>query len=398
MSEPTHEVDASNAPADAQLQKPFPAPSIPVVDRPGDGGEDLPERAPSPRDEAIDSIIDSYQARVQEEISEQTAEDIAAAGMPLEEGVDQADDESLPVQPPEPGLESQQAMHPTPSDNSGLPPEAQQSPLADHIVMQNGVPHVQLNVNGNIILKPLNDVIAAEQSMAAANERHRENAAWQRQLEAREHALRSAEQQQLMQPASARAVAPPPNLGVDDEKLTAQAKEAVAEIFQGDEDTAAEKLVAFARNLAQPQGPQVDPNQIAAEAAARARRELAEDQYKGAIQAGWEQFKMDFPDIATNPGLLNYCDGLTDAIEMEHPDWTPTMVMAEAGRKTRAWMDGFKSPTPAENPLVDRQQRKQELKPLPRPMTATQQPAPEQPAPTPSDYLDEVRAARGQAV
>lgn len=288
-----------------------------------------------------------------------------------------------------------QPMHPAQPAVSPLPAELQGNPLAPFIIMQGDVPMMKMNVNGKVVLKPLTEIQSAEQSFQAANVRHRENANWQKDLQKREQQLEQSRQLMQRQPAS-----PPAPADVNDETLLVKAKETISEMYNGDEDTAAQKLVDFVRGLPQAQrAPQVDYVEIGRQAAATAKREIQEEGFQDAVDTGWEQFKLDYPDLATDRGLVRHADSLTDTIEAANPRWSPTQVMAEAGNQTRAWRDTFSTPeVPPENPLLHRHERKQELTPLPPIKTGTPVPEPEEPDQSPSDYIAELRAGRGQDV
>jgi hypothetical protein len=396
MAEPTLHEDASQ-------QKAFPDPDVPMVDKPGDGGED-PSPAVSARDEALANLYADYDGAVQEEISEQTPDDYLVAGMP-------PPDEDVTAEPPSrdansrlpsqqqpaqldpDGAESVAPMHPAPAERDPLPEELQGNPLADFIVMQGNVPMMKMNVNGQMVLRPLTEVQSAENSMSAANVRHRENAAWQKDLQQREQNMQDALQRstQPSQPS------PPAPADVNDGELLVKAKETISEMYQGDEELAAQKLVEFARSLPQaPAAQQVNANEIEMRAVARAKREIQEEGFRDAVQDGWNAFVGNYPDLAADRGLVRYADGLTDTIEKEHPTWSPTQVMAEAGNQTRVWRDQFKTPANEPDPLRDRRETKRELTPLPSPKTGRQEPEPEEPDQTPADYIAELRESRGQ--
>jgi len=393
MAEPTLNEDASQ-------QQAFPDPEVPMVDKPGDGGED-PTPAVSERDEKLADLYANYDGAVQEEIDEQTPEDYLVAGMvppDVQAEPPEGDatsrlpgEQQAPLNPD--GAESVQPMHPAPAANNPLPAELQGNPLADFIVMQGDVPMMKMNVNGQMVYRPLSEVQSAENSMSAANVRHRENAAWQKDLQLREQNMLDTQQR-----ATVSQPLPPAPADVNDDALLAKAQETISEMYQGDEELAAQKLVEFVKNLPQAQpAQQVNANEIETRAVARAKREIQEEGFQVAVKDGWNTFVKDYPDLASDRGLVRYADGLTDTIEADHPTWNPTQVMAEAGVQTRAWRDSFKAPAPVvADPLRDRRETKRELTPLPSPKTGRQEPEPEEPEQTPADYIAELRASRGQ--
>jgi len=146
--------------------------------------------------------------------------------------------------------------------------------------------------------------------------------------------------------------------------------------------------------------PQIDTNAIAALAASRARQEIAVEDNQRALSVGLSKFTSSYPDIAADPDLFALADRKTNAIAEEHPEWTPEQVMLEAGRVTREWVTGIsgrpRNPTLQNNTLQDRQQRKQNLKPMPQSRTA--RPAPVEPIDdSAAAAVAEMRKARGQA-
>ena len=115
------------------------------------------------------------------------------------------------------------------------------------------------------------------------------------------------------------------------------------------------------------------------------------------MKTGYNKFVDSYPEIANDENLFRYADSLTDAIAVENPEWVPSEVMLEAGKRTREWVETFKTPEPSEKPNNDRQERKRNLRPMPRARQGTPEKEVVEKEPTAGDYITELRKQRGQA-
>lgn len=306
----------------------------------------------------------------------------------------------------EPGLQTQEAMHqPAPEQKDELPAALQDDPLADYIVMDGKAAMFRTKVDGQDRLIPLETARATLQKHVAADIRLQQAAKERKDLEAREEAIRQNEAA-LNARINSKSNSPPSvDSDVSDQDLRKEAQAVVNTLFTGSEDEAVEGLTAFLGKSRQARGPQVDQTEVINQAVARAKAELLADREREALvvkqkdlNTGFEKFSNDYPEIVGDVNLFRYADGMTDTIEAEHPEWAPSQIMAEAGVRTRAWIESLKGPAPAaKDPAPnDRHNRKRNLTPMPKARSAVQQRQQEAPPETPASIIAEMRGARGQ--
>lgn len=394
----TNEATPQGAPqgAEPKTEKPFPDPPLGEgVDSGQKNSDDTPKMV-SPRDAVLmdmDSRIDEERQR---EITAFQTDLAEATGM---------------EPPAEPGVASVDKMHPEDDDkNSQLPDGLKNDPLADYIVMDGDKAMFRTKVYGEERLIPLDTARTQLQKHVAAEIGLQQVARERKELEEREEQIRKNEaalaQRVSQAPASPPSESQTPD--VSDQDLENEAREVISSMFTGTEDEAVKHLTNLLRTTRQPTGPQVDPEEIANQAVAAAKQTLADKQAEedaarklADINAGFEQFGKDYPDILGDENLFRYADSLTDSIETEHPDWNPSQVMAEAGKKTREWVESLKGDTASElDPQPDngRQVRKKNLRPMPQARSAAHEVGePEETPDTPQSVMDEVRRSRGQA-
>ncbi len=347
---------------------------------------------PNPRDAIIANVeqklqqeregdIKDYQEALHEEETP-TDPDGAASVAPLH-------DESPPEAPP------------------ALPQDLEGDPLADYVVMHEGKPMFKVRVDGQDMMMPLDRARQQIQKHEAAEVRLQNAAALQRQLDERAQALE--ENEAAFNAKIAEQTTPPPvDVEIDDDDtLLAEAKDVLTTMFQGNEDDAAQKLTTLlkqTRTPAQPQAPVIDPKAIVKEATAAAVQEISDADKQRDLQTGYAQFKNDFPDIIGDQNLYVMADRMTDEIQAEHPDWLPSQLMQESGKRTRDWVAKMKGNTSQEPPIdtdtnTTRQERKEDLVPIPTAAAGAQQPLGEpgeEPEQTPQEVIAEMRESRGQ--
>jgi hypothetical protein len=307
---------------------------------------------------------------------------------------------------PEPGLQYQEELNPSEKETTGMEQFAG-DPLEEFIELDaNGQPMFRSVVNGQQQLIPLDKARATIQKHESADQRLQEAASWKQTLEQREQALVAREtdlQVKLAGMHEEQSGAPSDtdaNLN-DDVDLEAEAREVVSGLFTGTEDEAAVKLADLlkkTKGAAPAATPQVDPQELADRAAATVRQQLTAEQQEKDINDGYQKFIKDYPEIAADDVLFDFADSMTDKIRAEHPDWTPSQVMLEAGAKVR---ERVGTPAPEQTPaIVDetRQERKRNLRPLPAARQGVQETEPEERPETPTDVLAGIREARGQVM
>ena len=191
---------------------------------------------------------------------------------------------------------------------------------------------------------------------------------------------------------------------MSDQDLQREAQAVVKTLFTGSEDEAVASLTSLLGKTSQARRPSVNPDEVVSQAVAAARAERAAEREREALEAkqkdlnaGFEKFSEEYPDIVGDINLFRYADGMTDTIAEEHPDWAPSQVMSEAGVRTREWIEALKGGAkPADPTPNDRHNRKRNLKPMPQIRSAVQEREQEAPPETPASILADMRNARGQ--
>lgn len=264
-----------------------------------------------------------------------------------------------------------------------------EDPLGKYVVRtKDGKPMFKTLVDGQERLIPLERAHAELQKLNAGDERLRQAAERRKELEARETALRQNEEA-FKRRQHPRATPAPV---IDDRKLAA---ELVRSLVSEPEDKAAERMAETFKAIRQASAPAVDLEAIEARAADRAVRTIAEQSHKEALLTGFDQFKQNYPEIASDSDLFKLADSKSELIAEQHPDWKPQQVMDEAGRQTRAWLKSIGAPV-REQPKVpsSNQQRKQNLVPMPQARSVRPAaPTPEREQ-TPAEIVAEIRKQR----
>jgi hypothetical protein len=343
-----------------------------------------------------DAIFETMEAKIEEQRLAEMGE--------YETGVrDDELDGGAPVI--EPGLNEQEAMHPAAEPDNGLPAELKNDALAEFIVMDGEDAMFRTKVDGEERLIPLSTAKAQLQKHVAAEIRLSQAAKERKDLDAREELIQRNEATLNARIQASEASPPSVTPDVSDQDLQVEAQQVVKTLFTGDENEAVESLTALLAKTRQAPGPQVNSQELVAEAVATTRRELAAERAQEAevqtekdITAGYGDFSKDYPSIVADAALFRYADGMTDAIAEEHPDWAPGKVMATAGQRTLAWVESLKGPKPAVDPGLenDRHNRKRKLTPMPASHSAVQERQVEEAEETPQSILEATRAARGQ--
>jgi hypothetical protein len=225
------------------------------------------------------------------------------------------------------------------------------------IFVKDGVQMVKLKVSGNVIERPLTDVVGIAQKNLLADRRLREATELQKaaqirltEIDARETAL-NARSTQL--PTSSGAE-------VDKADIDSFSKDFIQALFRGTPEEAEAMVTKFQTRFS---GAGIDTKALIAEAAEIARQEaknaLLSDkatQQQQALdadmQAGWSSLTTDFPEIVTDDVLYSMVDRLTEDLAQEHPEWKPSQVMAKAAETvaSRVGLKKVSERTPAPAP------------------------------------------------
>ncbi len=358
-------------------------------------------------DAAADPGLAHNQDAINREIQESNAAAIAAG--------------TLQPSDPNDGAASRIPMHPEQAAPVAdpLPAEIAADPLSEYIVMENGQPMFQAKVNGETKLIPLEQARRQIQIGTAAEVRMQQAAAFEQStthtLDERERGI-AIREAALAQRTAAAPAPVPAKADLTYEDLLDETREIFSTAFSGTEEDAAKKLATTLLKIRAPTAMSavpIDERAIVSKAARAAVTAVQNVGKKQDVQDGYTQFKLDYPELMDDPILYKMADGMTDGIEQEHPDWKISQVMAEAGKRTRAWVNKVKgvepdpvptpgttnTPAPTQHPTQNRQERKAELVRMPTAAASAvhQAPAdvPEEDQ-TPAEAFAELKSSRGQ--
>jgi hypothetical protein len=285
------------------------------------------------------------------------------------------------------------------AESEGVPVGTESAPAAevapqdqdDEVVVKiNGkekkVPRAKVEEAGGV--QAYQKAAAAAEELRLAKEERRRVQEYEQQLQAKAQQLQAYEQQ-ISQRAVQQPASPPPVQAGELKQMATQYHEAV---LNGDIDTASELLIKLqgAQKQATP-----DADAIARKAAAEARAALeaerkAERQlmFERERQEAVARFEEEFSDIAEDPELRDFADLKTIKIMQEHPEWAPAKVIDEAARQVREAL--------GKKPVVtsDKVEAKRSMNPV-RSGSVRAAPKPVPKAPTRSQYVENLRKARG---
>lgn len=338
--------EAGVIPSDASSeQEPTPAITEPGQSEqpPGETGaaqEKTEERPLSPREEAMNRIIEMQEQATEEE-EQATEEEVQA-------------------------LEAQEPP---------AKPEPQSAEPGTLTVKVDGIEtEIPIEQAKSVIQKNL----AADKRLNDAALKQKQLNDWEQQLVQREQALQS--------PPVAPVETPP-----GDTKELIQT--AVDKLYDGNTDEAVDALgkLIEGRGNTTP----VNPEQIVQQAVSEMTQQARKQEYQKELTQGQQKFATEFNDIASDPILFNVADDLTLQLIPQHPDWTPTQVIMEAGRQTREWANKLRGNS---NGTSRRAERKAQLQSLPRSngSMAYQPPKPDNEPQTPTDIINQMKEQRGQ--
>ena len=263
------------------------------------------------------------------------------------------------------------------------------------VFLKNGQWVTTVKVNGAETTVPFEGLKVSHQKDSASQQRFEEAAAKEKWLNQKESQLRSYVQKLQTQQAT-----PPPTQGDEpktDTNFTEVAKEYHQALYEDDADKAAELLQTLTSGRSQGATPNVEEavNKALQEAFSRQQMEQARAQqrdYQKSVKdaVGW--FETEYPEIAGNAELRAIADNRTVTIMKEKPSLAPGYVIQAAAEYAREWANlnlGGKS--------NERTARKQRIVSEPKPARKSAKIGEdEELEKTPSQVIEDMRAERGQ--
>jgi len=366
-----------------------------------------PEHVPNPRDAILNGMDDRIDAQRQEEQRSYLLDNAEELGLDIN---DPAIPRAAAQKEPDPkadGAQTVKSMHPPKEKAPVAPPEGfEQHEMAQYIIMHNGEPHMKTKVHGVDKLIPMSRVQAQVQKLDAAEVSLQESNRFKKELDQREVAIRQNET--ALQNRMGQLATSPPAQGVVSDELIAKSKEIISTLFRGDEDTAAKGLADLLTRTRAPvnTAPAFDATQIANQAAEVAVSKMTQIELEKDAVKGLDEFTKVYPDIMADTVLYRIADKMTDVVEEEHPEWPPSKLMMEAGKRTRDWLARQKGETPPEeddlqppaNLDTNRKERKENLVRIPNPALGARSlhGVTEVEVETPHDTIAAIRESRGQ--
>jgi len=314
----------------------------------------------SPRDAAMEQIVEDRELEVFTEIVEQ-ADDLSGTS---EEVVDE-----------------EEIQHEDPT-----------SP----VFLKNGQWFTTVKINGAETNVPFEGLKVSHQKDAASQQRFEEAAVKEKWLNQKESQLRSYVQKLQTQ----KQATPPPtqdDAPKTDTNFTEVAKEYHQALYEDDADKAAELLQTLTTGRSQVATPNVEEavNKALQEAFSRQQMEQARTQqqdYQKSVKdaVGW--FETEYPEIAGNAELRAIADNRTVTIMKEKPSLAPGYVIQAAAEYAREWASlNLSSGT------NERTARKKRIVSEPKPARKSAKIGEDEPEnKSSSQIIEDMRAERGQ--
>lgn len=287
-----------------------------------DNNDTVVESTPhlNPRVAAMDAIASKVDAAVREEI-----------GLPPED--DESGNVATPEETPDPDKEEK------PEERKVIKPAEDVAPDKPYRKMVDGEVRWVTKVDGEERIADDDEIIRGYQKNQTASKRLEDAANRQKELDAREAALRAEEARIAEQVKKIQTPLSEPQgseVAVADE---ADYDALLTAIYEGD-NTKAKKLLGKLQiggraPVATP--PAVDLDGIAEKAAAKAADRIA-------MNTAMEKFQKDYTDIVANPHLAKVADGFLEE-ELRNKPFAD--ALEEAGKRTREWIAEI-TPKPAE--------------------------------------------------
>ena len=287
--------------------------------------------------------------------------------------------------------------------------EDESNPISDKSRQKPG-PKAQVEVTVNGVTRKVDKTkvdaaggVEAYQMMVAGQEKLRLVAQRQRELDDREADIKRRQKElddRELAPPKVEASIKRPDLAAPAEdqqsKLRRQANDA---LLDGDTEESArlnaladENLVTLATNNAVRH---VEQTQTQKEAARLRDSEIIEArQREAAIAKGTAEFAIEFPEIMSDANLFSLADEQTVLIAKEHPDWTPSQVIHQAGRNVSKWVSEQGRSAGPSSLQLKAQEKRSMGSPNAGSMRSPRKPEPKQQ--TSGDYVLELQRKRGQ--
>jgi hypothetical protein len=263
---------------------------------------------------------------------------------------------------------------------------------------------ITIKVDGQEKRVPRSQVIESGvrtlQKIESGDERLRKAADLQRQLQAQQQDLarREAEIQALAQryEREYHGKAPSAQEKADAPDFEAKARAIANAIYEGDEDAVVKALTEYlpGREGATPPDMSQMVQQAAQQARDEALREIQQAEIQREVLKAQDQFRNEFPQLASRQEFINMADAETLRVYEEHPDWSPSQIVTEAGKRTTELLGQYAQ----QAGFSAKQERKRGMSTPVRSASARATPAPGNAPKSRSEVIKDLRRSRGQPV
>ena len=243
----------------------------------------------------------------------------------------------------------------SPEDEEEVQEEDETEDVAAEAVIEEAEPEmVTVKINGRereVDKDKVDEVggVKNYQKIIAADETFREVAENRKILDEQVESLRQREQnlidrEQALSDTSRRAAVDvqdndPPLTGDQAKELREQAKKYREALFEGDEE-AADEALANMMTTKQSASIEVQDNSALIESASeKAIQAIEQKRFKQELTEAVGVFNTDYEDIVTDPHLWQLADTESSVVKKEHPTWSPSQILTEAGNRIRDWRD-----------------------------------------------------------
>lgn len=274
-----------------------------------------------------------------------------------------------------------------------------QDTLADLIEVKDGKQGMTLEVNGRKEWYPLENIRSAAMRSTAADERFNQAA------QLRKDAANDLNAAKALKANAGTAATRTPDVAVDDATLDQVSLDLAQSLLNDSPEVIAGKLKTVLKTTTQARAPAVDAEAVADMAAKKVTTQLSEQDRQADLVSGLKEFEKQFPEMKAGTPLYAVADNMSDSVAAEHPEWTPSQVMLEAGRRAQAWAQGLSgTPTsattretpPAGKTVSNRETRKGTLVPMPKARSGTPTQSETLEESSPAAFMASLRKARGQ--
>lgn len=274
-----------------------------------------------------------------------------------------------------------------------------QDSLDDLVETKDGKQGMTLDVNGRKEWYPLENIRAAAMRSTAADERFSQAA------ELRKQAALDLKAAADLKTAATSTTRSTPDVQVDDKTLDQVSLDLAQSLLNDSPEVIAGKLKTVLMTNAQARAPVVDTEAVADAAAKKVTAQISKQGRQEELMSGLKEFETKFPEMKPGTPLYAVADSMSDSVAAEHPEWTPSQIMLEAGQRAQAWASGLggasvpgatRETPPSIKTASNREVRKDKLVPMPKARTGTPQNSETLEESSPASFMASLRKARGQ--